>query len=91
MVDTVGIIGAGQMGSGIAHICAVAGMNVVLSDISMDQVNVGLAVIRKNMERQVGKGVLTAAEIDTALGRIEPADNLAAHKTCDLVISRDRK
>ena len=86
MVETVGIIGAGQMGSGIAHVSALAGMHVVLSDISMDQVNAGLAVVRKNMERQVGKGALSEADMNAALGRIKGADTLAAHKNCDLVI-----
>jgi len=86
MVETVGIIGAGQMGSGIAHVSALAGMNVVLSDISIDQVNAGIAVIRKNMERQLGKGALSEADMNAALARIEAADNLAAHKKCDLVI-----
>jgi len=86
MVDTVGIIGAGQMGSGIAHVSALAGMDVVLSDISLDQVNAGIATIRKHMERQVGKGALSAADMDAALGRIKTADNLAAHSKCDLVI-----
>ncbi len=86
MVDTVGIIGAGQMGNGIAHVCAVAGMDVVLSDITMDQAAAGLSVIRKNMERQVGKGLLSAADMDAALAHITLADTLAAHKKCDLVI-----
>jgi len=86
MVETVGIIGAGQMGSGIAHVSAVAGMQVVLSDVSMAQAEAGLAVIRSNMGRKVGKGQLSAADMDAALDRITLADNLAAHKNCDLVI-----
>ena len=86
MVETVGIIGAGQMGNGIAHVCALGGMNVVLSDLSMDQAEAGLAVIRSNMERQIGKGKLGTEDLEAALGRIELADTLAAHKKCDLVI-----
>jgi len=86
MVETVGIIGAGQMGNGIAHVCALGGMKVVLSDLSMDQAEAGLAVIRANMERQAGKGKLSTEDMETALGRIELADTLAAHKKCDLVI-----
>lgn len=86
MVDTVGIIGAGQMGNGIAHVCALGGMKVVLSDLSMDQAEAGLQTIRSNMERQVGKGKLGTDELEAALGRIELADTLAAHKKCDLVI-----
>jgi len=86
MVDTVGIIGAGQMGNGIAHVCAVAGMKVVLSDVSMDQAEGGLTMVRKNLERQVGKGLLTADNMEAALARITLADNPAAHSKCDLVI-----
>lgn len=86
MVDTVGIIGAGQMGNGIAHVCALGSMKVVLSDLSMDQAEAGLATIRSNMERQVGKGKLSADDMEAALARIELADTLAAHKKCDLVI-----
>jgi len=86
MVQTVGIIGAGQMGNGIAHVSAVAGLNVVLSDISLDRCKAGLEVIKANMMRKVGKGKLTAADMDAALGRITLADSLKAHNKCDLVI-----
>jgi 3-hydroxybutyryl-CoA dehydrogenase len=74
------------MGNGIAHVCALGGMKVVLSDLSMDQAEAGLAVIRANMERQAGKGKLSTEDMEAALGRIELADTLAAHKKCDLVI-----
>ncbi|MBL4787508.1 MAG: 3-hydroxybutyryl-CoA dehydrogenase [Kordiimonadaceae bacterium] len=86
MVQTVGIIGAGQMGNGIAHVSSVAGLNVVLSDISMDRCKAGLEVIKANMMRKVGKGKLTPADMEAALGRIKLADSLAAHNKCDLVI-----
>ncbi|MBO6804687.1 MAG: 3-hydroxybutyryl-CoA dehydrogenase [Thalassospira sp.] len=86
MVETVGIIGAGQMGNGIAHVTALAGMKVVLSDMSMEQAEKGLDVIRGNMERQVGKGKITPEDMAGALGRITIADTLAAHAPCDLVI-----
>ncbi len=86
MVDKVGIIGAGQMGNGIAHVCALAGMDVVLSDVSMDRAEAGLEVIKGNMGRQVTKGKITAADMDAAIGRITLADTLAAHNKCDLVI-----
>lgn len=86
MVDTVGIIGAGQMGNGIAHVCAVAGMDVVMTDLSMELAEAGLAVMRKNMERQVSKNILTADEMEAALGRVTLADDLSAHSKCDLVI-----
>ncbi len=86
MVEKVGVIGAGQMGNGIAHVSALAGMDVVLSDVSMDRVEAGLKVIKGNLSRQVGKGKITAEEMNAALGRIKLADNLAAHNHCDLVI-----
>ncbi len=86
MVDTVGIIGAGQMGNGIAHISALAGLNVVLTDVTMEQAEKGLAIIRGNMERQVGKNKITSAEMDAGLARITLSDTLAAHSASDLVI-----
>ncbi len=58
-IKKVGVIGSGQMGSGIAHVCAVAGYNVALSDISMDRIESGLASINGNMARQVQKGQLS--------------------------------
>jgi len=86
MVDTVGIIGAGQMGNGIAHVCSLAGMKVVLSDVSMERAEAGLSVVRNNMERQVGKGMMTAQDMESAIKCITLADTLAAHSNCDLVI-----
>ncbi|WP_020398168.1 3-hydroxybutyryl-CoA dehydrogenase [Kordiimonas gwangyangensis] len=86
MVEKVGVIGAGQMGNGIAHVSALAGMNVVLSDVSMEKVEAGLEVIKGNLSRQVGKGKITAEEMDAALARIKLADKLSAHSDCDLVI-----
>ncbi len=86
MVDTVGIIGAGQMGNGIAHVSALADLDVVLSDMSMDLAEKGLSVIHGNLERQVGKGTITPDNMEAALARITLADTLAAHNTCDLVI-----
>ena len=86
MVEKVGVIGAGQMGNGIAHVSALAGMNVMLSDVSMEKVEAGLEVIKGNLSRQVGKGKITAEEMDAALARIKVADKLSAHSDCDLVI-----
>jgi 3-hydroxybutyryl-CoA dehydrogenase len=86
MVEKVGVIGAGQMGNGIAHVSALAGMNVVLSDVSMEKVEAGLEVIKGNLSRQVGKGKITAEEMNAALSRIKLADKLSAHSDCDLVI-----
>ncbi|TNE61776.1 MAG: 3-hydroxybutyryl-CoA dehydrogenase [Alphaproteobacteria bacterium] len=86
MVDKVGIIGAGQMGNGIAQICAVAGMHVVLSDVSIERAKAGLEVVEEHLDRYVGKGRLKPADKEAALKRITLADNLKALGQCDLVI-----
>ncbi|WP_308911383.1 3-hydroxybutyryl-CoA dehydrogenase [Pseudokordiimonas caeni] len=86
MVDKVGIIGAGQMGSGIAHVAAVAGLEVVLSDVTMDRAKAGLETIDQNLGRQVARGKLSAEDMKAALGRIALADNIPALSDCDLVI-----
>jgi 3-hydroxybutyryl-CoA dehydrogenase len=85
-INSVGIIGAGQMGSGIAHVCALAGMNVRLNDLSEDRVKLGLATIHGNMARQISKGQITEADRSLALERIVPSDDFAQLGECDLVI-----
>jgi 3-hydroxybutyryl-CoA dehydrogenase len=82
----IGIIGAGQMGNGIAHVCALAGYDVLLHDVSPDRVKAGLATINGNMARQVGKKAITEDQRKAALGRIKPADSLQELADCDLVI-----
>ncbi|MBO0347107.1 3-hydroxybutyryl-CoA dehydrogenase [Roseibium sp. CAU 1637] len=82
----IGVIGAGQMGSGIAHVCAVAGFDVVLSDISKDKIESGLASINGNLVRQVQKEQITEAERDAALARISAAGDLDMLSDADLVI-----
>lgn len=86
MVEKVGIVGAGQMGNGIAHVSALAGMDVVLSDVSMDRAEAGLNVIKANLSRQVGKGKISPEDLEATISRIKLADTLAAHDQCDLVI-----
>jgi 3-hydroxybutyryl-CoA dehydrogenase len=85
-IRTVGVIGAGQMGNGIAHVCAVAGHEVVLHDISEDRIHAGLATINGNMARQVSRGLLTEEARKDALGRIKPSQGLDHVGQCDLVI-----
>ena len=85
-IKTVGVIGAGQMGNGIAHVCAVAGHEVVLHDISEDRIHAGLATINGNMARQVSRGLLTEEARKDALGRIRPSQGLDHVGQCDLVI-----
>ncbi len=86
MIDKVGVIGAGQMGSGIAHVMAQTGIDVKLVDVNPQQLDKALATIRKNMERQVAKGVLQAADVETALGRIKISSATADLGDRDLVI-----
>lgn len=85
-IEKVGVIGAGQMGNGIAHICALAGFDVRLNDVTEEQINAGLATINGNMARQVSKGVITDDERKGALARIEPAIELGRFAECDIVI-----
>jgi 3-hydroxybutyryl-CoA dehydrogenase len=85
-IERIGIIGAGQMGNGIAHVAAVAGYQVVLSDVARELVDKGLANIGRNLERQVSKGVITAEAKAAAQSRIAPATSVDAHAECDLVV-----
>ena len=85
-IQTVGVIGAGQMGNGIAHVCALAGYSVLLNDISADRIKVGMATINGNMARQVTKKTITEDDRTKALGRIKAAENYDALNGCDLVI-----
>ena len=82
----IGIIGAGQMGNGIAHVCALAGYDVYLADLGTEQLDKAMAAIEKNMSRQVGRGTISESEKDTALRRIETGIAYDGFKTCDLVI-----
>ena len=85
-IKTVGVIGAGQMGSGIAHVCALAGYDVLLNDINQEQIDKGLDAVRKYLERQLSKGQVTRQVMDEVLGRVKPATDYAALKDADIVI-----
>ena len=85
-IQTVGVIGAGQMGNGIAHVCALAGYSVMLNDVSADRIKAGMATINGNMARQVGKKSITEDDRKGALARIKPAEKYDALSDCDLVI-----
>jgi 3-hydroxybutyryl-CoA dehydrogenase len=85
-IRKVGVIGAGQMGSGIAQVCALAGYDVLLNDVSPERIKSGLATINGNMARQVGAGKMTEAERTAALARIAPAAGYDALSNADLVI-----
>lgn len=85
-IKTVGVIGAGQMGNGIAHVMALAGYDVTLNDLSQDALTAALAKIEKNMVRQVSRNLITEADMQAGLARISPALDVAALGTADLVI-----
>jgi 3-hydroxybutyryl-CoA dehydrogenase len=85
-IKKVGVIGAGQMGNGIAHVCALAGYEVGLNDIQQSRIEAGLATINGNLARQVKSGRITEADRDAALKRIKPALSFEAFADSDLVI-----
>ncbi len=85
-IKTVGVIGAGQMGNGIAHVMAMAGYDVLINDISEDALNAALTKIDGNMARQVSRGKTSEADKDAALARITGTTTLADLGTVDLVI-----
>ena len=85
-INSIGVIGAGQMGQGIAHVCALAGLAVVLLDTKPDALSKAMATLEKNLDRQVAKGVVTAADKAAALGRVTATANTVAFGECDMVI-----
>ena len=82
----IGVIGAGQMGNGIAHVCALAGFDVVLNDLSPDRIKSALATINGNLARQASKNIITEAERAKAVERISAGETHDALADCDLVI-----
>jgi 3-hydroxybutyryl-CoA dehydrogenase len=85
-IRRVGVIGAGQMGKGIAQVCAVAGLDVNLNDVSEERIKEALADIDSSMSRQIERHHLDDAARATALQRIQPAAEYAAFHDCDIVI-----
>ncbi|ACO01684.1 3-hydroxybutyryl-CoA dehydrogenase [Brucella melitensis] len=85
-IKTVGIIGAGQMGSGIAHVCALAGYNVLLHDAAPDRLEKGIATINGNMARQVASGKLQEEQRADAMKLIRPANSMQDLAGVDLAI-----
>ena len=85
-IRSVGVIGAGQMGNGIAHVCAVAGYDVHLFDQAPEKIEAALSTIRKNLSRSVKSGRIRPEQESEALRRIRPLDSLPALGDCDLVI-----
>jgi 3-hydroxybutyryl-CoA dehydrogenase len=85
-IRTIGVVGAGQMGGGIAQVAAEAGHDVILCDIEERFVTKGLGAIRKNLDRAVEKGKTTPEHRDAALARIKGTTSLQGFASCDLVV-----
>ena len=85
-IKKVGVIGAGQMGNGIAHVCAVAGYDVGLFDVAKERIEAGLATINGNLARQVRSGKLSEADRDAALSRIRAVPSYEGFGDYDMVI-----
>ncbi len=85
-IQKVGVIGAGTMGNGIAHVFARCGYNVILCDVEQRFLERGLATITKNLDREVAKNKITDADKSAALGRIEPVTDRAKLADCDFMV-----
>ncbi|UOY91253.1 3-hydroxybutyryl-CoA dehydrogenase [Ectobacillus sp. JY-23] len=85
-VGRIVVIGAGQMGSGIAQVCAAAGYTVSMQDLKQEQLDKGMAIIAKNLSRQVEKGRLTEEDKQATLSRITPTVDVSCAKEADLII-----
>jgi 3-hydroxybutyryl-CoA dehydrogenase len=85
-IARVGVIGAGQMGNGIAHVCALAGLPVMMFDLKAEVLKRAMATITRNMDRQINRSVLSAGERDAALARIATSTEYEAFGDADIVI-----
>jgi len=85
-IEKIGIIGAGQMGAGIAHVCALSGLDLIVQDISEENLKKSIATIDRNFARQVAKGKLSEEQKQIALARIQTTNALSDFNKCDLVI-----
>lgn len=85
-IKTVAVIGAGQMGSGIAHVCALSGYRVLLNDVSADRIEAGLKLVDRNMARQVARGMVTMEQMQASMPLISATEDLGAVGQADLVI-----
>jgi len=85
-IKKIGVVGAGQMGSGIAHVCAIAGYDVYMTDVTQAQLKKGIQVITASLDRQVKKKKIAKKDREAALKRIKTGTGYDGFKTCDLVI-----
>ena len=86
MIDRIGVIGAGQMGNGIAHVCALAGLDVRLIDVAPNRLDAAAAAMRKNMDRQMRRGLIDEVQLEEALVRVLPSTDQSVLGDCDMVI-----
>jgi len=85
-IEKIGVVGAGQMGNGIAHVCALAGYDVVMEDVNPDVLGRAKATIERNLQRQAARGIIKQEDITVALKRIRAANDLEVMRDRDLVI-----
>ncbi|HEV7691312.1 MAG TPA: 3-hydroxybutyryl-CoA dehydrogenase [Hyphomonadaceae bacterium] len=85
-IQTIGVIGAGQMGNGIAHVCALAGFDVLLTDVSPERLEAGIKTIQRNMDRQVIRQLITKDARDAAMKRLRPVKSLSDFTSVEFAI-----
>ena len=85
-IRTIGVVGAGQMGNGIAHVCALAGYDVLLNDVSPERLEAGIKTIQRNMDRQVHREMITAEQRDAGMKRLRPVTALKDFGDVDFAI-----
>ena len=85
-IQSIGIVGAGQMGNGIAHVMALAGYDVLMTDISQDALDAAVARISRNLDRQVSREKISQSDKDAAMARIKTTPTLADLGPCDLIV-----
>jgi len=85
-IERIGVVGAGQMGNGIAHVCALSGYDVVMEDVNPEALGKAKATIERNLQRQAARGIIKQEDIAAALKRIRAANDLEVMRDRDLVI-----
>ncbi|OYX51840.1 MAG: 3-hydroxybutyryl-CoA dehydrogenase [Alphaproteobacteria bacterium 32-64-14] len=85
-IRTIGVIGAGQMGNGIAHVCALAGFDVLLTDVSAERLEAGIKTIKRNLDRQVHRQMISSDARDAAMRRLKAVPTLADFADVDFAI-----